>query len=314
MELNTILDYSEEVHTARKNNQPIVAIESAFILDNTPYPENIEILENIENIIRQNGSVPATIAVVAGRIKVGLDSEQIKKVAISKRKMSINKKDLPFSISKKETGGLTVASTITIANLAGIQVCITNGINGVNHEAQITMDISEDIQALAQNEVAVVVSGTKLLTDIDLTLEYLETNSVPIIGYKTTFISSLYTQNEKNQVDYSISDPYKIAAIMNNQWNTLKVPGSMIICTSLNDKTLLENDFIDSIIQSSLSDTRKKSIKGRKVDAYAINKIRKMTNGVSLNIEIEAMNKSAVTGSIIARHFNLLKKEQKIKS
>ena len=218
-QLNTYLDIHPRIQQALANNKPVVALESTIISHGMPYPQNVETAMLVEQAVRDNGAEPATIAIINGRLTVGLDEGQINH--IGKHGFEViktSRRDIPFIVAKKQDGATTVASTMIIAAMAGIKVFATGGIGGVHRHAETTMDISADLQELAHTSVAVVCAGVKSILDIGLTLEYLETQGVPVVGYKTKVMPAFYTQTSAYEVDYSLDSAASIAQVLSAKW------------------------------------------------------------------------------------------------
>lgn len=240
MSLNSYLMLSDEVQHALANNQPVVALESTIISHGMPYPQNVETALKVESIIRENGAVPATIAILQGKLCVGLTAEQIdylgkKGVDVAK----VSRRDMPAIVAQGLDGATTVASTMIIADLAGIRLFATGGIGGVHRGAEQTMDISADLEELAQTNVAVICAGAKSILDLGLTLEYLETKGVPVLGYQTKELPAFYTRQSGFNVDYQMDSPTEIAELLKAKW-TMGLNGGVVIAnpipTALKDK------------------------------------------------------------------------------
>ena len=206
--LEKYLEISEEVKNALKNNKPVIALESTIISHGMPYPQNAETALKVESIVRENGGIPATIAIIGGKLKVGLSPQEIELLGKEGEKViKVSRRDIPYIIANRLNGATTVASTMIIANMAGIKIFATGGIGGVHRGAEHTMDISADLQELANTNVAVICAGAKSILDLGLTLEYLETNGVPVLGYKTKELPAFYTRNRGFNLDYAIDTP-----------------------------------------------------------------------------------------------------------
>lgn len=296
--------YSDEVKEALLNKLPVVALESTIISHGMPYPQNKETALEVENIVRANGAVPATVAIINGEIKIGLTEEEIQFLATATDVIKVSRRDLPFVISQRKNGGTTVASSMILAELAGIKVFVTGGIGGVHREAQITMDISADLQELARTNVAVVTSGPKSILDLGLTLEYLETYGVPIIGYKTDDFPAFYARKSGYKVDYRIDSERGIAELLYAKWNILNLDGSTLINNPVPVEFALDEEIIESIIEKALSEAKQEKIQGKTVTPYLLKKIKDYTDGKSLTASIELIKDNARVGALVAVELN----------
>ncbi|MBK5432168.1 pseudouridine-5'-phosphate glycosidase [Bacillus mycoides] len=301
MNLTKHFDYSPEVLKALKENKPVVALESTLISHGMPYPQNVETATAVEKIVRDNGAVPATVAVIEGRIKIGLTNEEIVFLAQSEDVIKVSRRDLPYIVSQKKNGGTTVASSMILAELAGIKVFVTGGIGGVHREAQITMDISADLEELATTSVAVVTSGPKSILDLGLTIEYLETKGVPVIGYQTSDFPAFFARKSGYKVDYRIEDAKEAAEILDTKWNTLQLKGSVLINNPVPHEFALEEEFIESIINKAMIDAKKQGIVGKAVTPFLLKKVKELTDGKSLKAAIELVKDNARVGALVAK-------------
>lgn len=235
--LEQYLDINPEVKTALETGTPVVALESTIISHGMPYPQNVETAQKVEQIIRDNGAIPATIAIIKGRLKVGMTAEEIEylgKTGLAVTKAS--RRDIPFIVASKGDGATTVASTMILANMAGIKVFATGGIGGVHRGAQQTFDISADLQELSNTDVAVVCAGAKSILDIGLTLEYLETQGVPVVGYQTNILPAFYTRESEFGVDYQLDSPDQIAAAMKAKWD-MGLKGGIVVANPIPEES-----------------------------------------------------------------------------
>ncbi len=258
MDLKKYLDITPEVQEALDSGKPVVALESTIISHGMPYPQNVETARRVEEIVRENGAVPATIAIIGGRLKAGLTSEELEyfgKTGLAIKKAS--RRDLPFIVAKAIDGATTVASTMIIAELAGIELFVTGGIGGVHRGAEKTFDISADLQELANTNVAVVCAGCKSILDINLTLEYLETYGVPVVGFGTDEFPAFYTPRSGFGVDYRVDDPAELAKAIKSKWE-LGLNGGMVISNPIPEEFAMDHDTITNAIESALVEADEK--------------------------------------------------------
>ncbi|MBA2875290.1 pseudouridine-5'-phosphate glycosidase [Thermaerobacillus caldiproteolyticus] len=301
MKLKDVLVFSEEVAKAMENRQPIVALESTIISHGMPYPQNIQTAKEVEHLIRENGAVPATIAILDGKIRIGLTDDELEFLGTSKDIEKVSRRDLPYIIATKKHGATTVAATMICANMAGIQVFATGGIGGVHRGAQQTMDISADLQELAQTNVAVVCAGAKSILDLGLTLEYLETNGVPVIGYGTDTLPAFYSRMSPFKVNYRMDTAEEIAQLIKAKWG-LGLNGGLVIANPIPKEDELEEAYITSIIEEALKEAEKKQITGKAVTPFLLDKVKTLTGGKSLEANIALVKNNAILAANIAAH------------
>lgn len=297
--LENWLEFSAEVQEAKKANKPIVALESTIISHGMPYPQNVETAKEVEEIIRKNGAVPATIAILNGKIKIGISEEELEFLAQSKDIEKASRRDLPYLVANKKNGATTVAATMICAQLAGIEVFATGGIGGVHRGAETTMDISADLQELAQTNVAVVCAGAKSILDIGLTLEYLETNGVPVVGYKTDLLPAFYTRTSPFNVNYRIDSAEEVAEMIRTKWE-LGLNGGVVVANPIPTEDALEEDFITRTIETALQEAKENNISGKKVTPFLLAKVKELTEGKSLIANIALVKHNAEVGAKIA--------------
>ncbi|MCM3707657.1 MULTISPECIES: pseudouridine-5'-phosphate glycosidase [Cytobacillus] len=297
------LEYSEEVLEAKKANKPVVALESTIISHGMPYPQNVQTAKEVEEIIRKNGAVPATIAILNGKIKIGLSDEELEFLAQSKDVEKASRRDLPYLVAKKKNGATTVAATMICAELAGIEVFVTGGIGGVHREAETTMDISADLQELAMTNVAVVCAGAKSILDIGLTLEYLETHGVPVVGIETDVLPAFYTRTSPFNVNYRVDTAEEAAKMIRTKWG-LGLKGGVVIANPIPEKDALEEAFISGVIETALKEANENNISGKKVTPFLLGKVKELTEGRSLTANIALVKHNAEVGSRIAVSLN----------
>lgn len=298
--LEKYLQVHPEVQKAVSAGQPVVALESTIISHGMPYPKNIEMAKNVSKIIRENGAIPATIAIIDGVLKVGLTEEEIEFLGTSKNVVKASRRDLPFIISKKLTGATTVATTMILADLAGVRVFATGGIGGVHRGAETTFDISADLQELANTDVAVICAGAKSILDIGLTLEYLETNGVPVIGFGTDEMPAFYTRKSGFGVDYRVDSSMEVAQALKAKWD-LNLKGGMVIGNPIPEEFEMDYDTINNAIESALKEAEEKNICGKNVTPFLLDKVKTITDGKSLESNIKLVYNNAKVAAQIAK-------------
>ncbi|ANB56344.1 indigoidine synthase A like family protein [Anoxybacillus sp. B7M1] len=299
-----VLVLSKEVAKAIEEKRPIVALESTIISHGMPYPQNVQTAKEVEQLIRENGAVPATIAILDGKIKIGLNDEELEFLGTSKEIEKVSRRDLPYVIAMKKHGATTVAATMICAHMAGIQVFATGGIGGVHRGAEQTMDISADLQELAQTNVAVVCAGAKSILDLGLTLEYLETHGVPVIGYGTETLPAFYSRTSPFKVDYRLDAPEEIAAFIQTKWE-LGLNGGLVIANPIPKEAELEEAYINSMIAAALREAEEKQITGKAATPFLLDKVKALTGGKSLEANIALVKNNAVLAAKIAAHLCL---------
>ena len=293
------MDISTEVQQALKTGLPIVALESTIISHGMPFPQNLKTALTVEKIIREESAVPATIAIFNGRIKIGLSQHELEQFAKQTSQIKVSRRDLPLVISQKQSGGTTVAATMICAKLAGIAVFVTGGIGGVHRESENTMDISADLMELAQTNVAVVCAGIKSILDIPRTLEYLETQGVPVIGYKTEEFPAFYTPSSGSLVQSRLDTPEEIAHCMKIKWK-LGLDGGIVIGNPVQEQDAMDASIIQQAISEALRDAAQKQIKGKNVTPFLLERINRLTMGESLKSNISLVCNNAHLGAKIA--------------
>jgi pseudouridine-5'-phosphate glycosidase len=293
------IDISTDVQQALKTRLPVVALESTIISHGMPYPQNLETAHAVENIICEEGAVPATIAIMNGRIKIGLSQQELEEFAKHPTQLKVSRRDLPLVLSQKQSGGTTVAATMICAKLAGISVFVTGGIGGVHRENEKTMDISADLMELAQTNVAVVCAGIKSILDIPRTLEYLETQGVPVIGYKTDEFPAFYTPASGSMVQSRLDTPEEIARCMKIKWG-LGLDGGIVIGNPVQQEDAMDEVVIQQAISAALTDAAEKKIEGKDVTPFLLERINQLTEGQSLKSNIALVCNNARLGAKIA--------------
>jgi len=299
MELGKWIEISEEIQDSIKGNGPVVALESTIISHGMPFPQNLETALEVESIIRKEGAIPATIAVVEGRIKIGLSNLELEQFAQKTKTVKVSSRDLPLAISQKQDGGTTVAATMICARMAGISIFATGGIGGVHRGSEKTMDISGDLMELARTNVAVVCAGIKSILDIPRTLEYLETQRVPVIGYRTDEFPAFYTTTSGYSVQSRINTAEEIARCMKVKWE-LGLEGGMVIANPVLREDAMDEEVIEDAITKSLKEASEKGIDGKAVTPFLLERISQLTDGESLKTNIALVCNNALVGAKIA--------------
>jgi pseudouridine-5'-phosphate glycosidase len=297
--LKEYLDISPEVSMALQDNKPVVALESTIISHGMPYPRNVETALRVEQIIRDNGAVPATIAILQGKLKAGLSREEIEHLGRSQDVVKASRRDIPFIVAKQLDGATTVASTMIIAALAGIKIFATGGIGGVHRGAQQTFDISADLQELAHTNVAVVCAGAKSILDIGLTLEYLETNGVPVVGFGTDEMPAFYTRKSGFAVDYRIDNAKELANAIKAKWD-MGLTGGIVIANPIPEQYQLDYALITRVIDEAVREAEKKGIKGKETTPFLLAKVKEITQGESLEANIHLVYNNAQVAAQLA--------------
>ena len=285
--LNKYLDIAPEVQKALAEGRPVVALESTIISHGMPYPQNVETALAVEKIVRSSGAVPATIAIIGGRLKAGLSPEEIeyfgkKGVEIAKA----SRRDLPVLIARGQDGACTVTTTMMIAAMAGISVFATGGIGGVHRGAETTMDISADLEELGQTPVMVICAGAKSILDLGLTLEYLETKGVPVIGYGTDELPAFYTRRSGFGVDYRLDTPQELAAAFHAQ-REMGLKGGMLVTNPIPEAYAMDPAIINRAIDQAIAESREQGIHGKATTPFLLARVKDLTGGDSLDSNIQ---------------------------
>lgn len=294
------LKISEEVRYALEHGKPVVALESTIISHGMPYPDNVKTALTVEKTVRENGAVPATIAIIKGVPTVGLSEEEIEHLGKEGTKVvKVSRRDIPVVIAKKLDGATTVASTMIFAETAGIKVFATGGIGGVHRGATETMDISADLEELHQTNVTVVCAGAKSILDLGLTLEYLETKGVPVLGYKTDELPAFFTRKSGFKVDYRMDSPEEIAAAVKAK-DALGLSGGMLVANPVPEEYSMDPDKIEAVISEAVEEAKALGITGQKVTPFLLEKIRNVTGGDSLFTNVKLVLNNAALAAKIA--------------
>ncbi len=303
--MNQYVVTSQEVKEALENGKPVVALESTIISHGMPYPKNVETALRVEEIIRENGAVPATIGIIGGVLKAGLTKEEIDYMGKAPDVAKVSRRDIPYIVSMKKDGATTVASTMIIADMAGIKIFATGGIGGVHRGAETTMDISADLEELAATDVAVVCAGAKSILDIGLTLEYLETKGVPVFGYGTKELPAFYTRKSGFPVDYRIDTPEEMAAVLKTKWS-LGLHGGALIANPIPENYSMDEAFITKVIEDAVVEANEKGIKGKETTPFLLAKIKEITGGDSLESNIQLVYNNAEVAAKVAVAYSKL--------
>lgn len=291
--LNKYLDVAPEVRSALDAGKPVVALESTIISHGMPYPQNVETALNVEKIIRDNGAVPATIAVIKGRLKAGLSREEIDYLGRTGHAVpKASRRDLPVLVSQGRDGACTVTTTMIIAHLAAISVFATGGIGGVHRGAETTMDISADLEELARTPVMVICAGAKSILDLGLTLEYLETHGVPVIGYGTEELPAFYTRKSGFKVDYELDTPEELARAFHVK-QEMGLGGGMLVTNPIPEEYSMDADVVNKAISEAIEDAKKQGIHGKETTPFLLAKIKDLTGGDSLDSNIQLVYNNA---------------------
>jgi pseudouridine-5'-phosphate glycosidase len=299
MHNNRDVKFGQEVAGALQNSQPVVALESTIISHGMPYPRNVETALRVEATVRESGAVPATIAVIGGQLRAGLSEAEIeylgkKGTAVAK----VSRRDLPVLVARRVDGATTVAATMIIAALAGIRVFATGGIGGVHRGAARTMDISADLQELARTDVAVVCAGAKSILDLCLTLEYLETMGVPVLGFQTSELPAFYTRTSGLLVDYRMESPAEVAEVLHTKWQ-LGLRGGAVIANPIPEAFAMPREEMERVIGQAIEEAGQQGVTGKALTPFLLSRIEQLTRGDSLQANIElVLNNARLAGAV----------------
>ena len=299
------IEFSTEVAQAKADKKPIVALESTIISHGMPYPQNVEMATTVENIIREYGAIPATIALIDGKIKIGLENDELELLAKSDNVAKVSRRDFAEVLATKQIGATTVASTMMSAELAEIQFFVTGGIGGVHRGVENTMDISADLEELGKTNVTVICAGAKSILDLPKTMEYLETKGVPVIGYQTDELPAFFTRQSGIKLNSSSENPDNIAHICKIK-NDLNIEGGVVIVNPVPKEDELPKSYIDGIIEEAVKEAETQGISGKDSTPFLLSKIVEKSEGKSLNTNIKLVENNAVLGAKIAVAFNKL--------
>ena len=300
------LDIAPEVQQALAQGQPVVALESTIISHGMPYQQNVATALEVEAEVRKHGAVPATIAIIRGRLQAGLSHEDIETLGKSGREVvKVSRRDIPFIVAAGQTGATTVASTMIIAAMAGIRIFATGGIGGVHRNAQQSFDVSADLQELAQTPVAVVCAGAKSILDLRLTLEYLETHGVPVVGYQTSALPAFFTRDSAFNVDYRLDTPREIAQVLHAKW-AMQLQGGMVIANPIPEAYAMPRAVIDSAITQALDEAQAQGIGGKESTPFLLARVCELTGGDSLAANIQLVLNNARLACAVATELGRL--------
>ncbi|MDG6230390.1 pseudouridine-5'-phosphate glycosidase [Glaesserella parasuis] len=300
--MNNYLILSDEVQRGMAQGLPIVALESTIISHGMPYPQNVAMAREVEQIIRDNGAVPATIAIIDGKIRIGLSDDELELFGSSKGIAKVSRRDLPQIIASKKLGATTVASTMICAHLAGIKFFVTGGLGGVHKGWETTLDISADLDELAQTSVTVICAGAKSILDLDATLEYLETKGVPVVGYKTKNLPAFFTRDSGLPLALSCEELTDIAEMIKVKWQ-LGLEGGVVVANPIPQEDELAPSYINGIIDTAVKEAEEKGIIGKDITPFLLGKIVEMTEGKSLEANIKLVKNNAKVGARLAVEF-----------
>ena len=300
--MNKYLDIAPEVAAALAEGKPVVALESTIISHGMPYPKNVETALDVEKIIRDNGAVPATIAIIGGRLKAGLSAQEIEYFGKKGGEIAkASRRDLPVLIARGQDGACTVTTTMMIAHMAGISIFATGGIGGVHRGAETTMDISADLEELGQTPVMVVCAGAKSILDLGLTLEYLETKGVPVIGYGTEELPAFYTRKSGFGVDYRLDTPKELAEAFYAQ-REMGLKGGMLVANPIPEQYAMDADVIGRAIDQAVAESREQGIHGKATTPFLLARVKDLTGGDSLESNIQLVYNNARVAAQAAVH------------
>lgn len=297
--MNALVSMNPEVQEALEQGKPVVALESTIISHGMPYPQNVEMANQMEQIIRDSGAVPATIAIIDGKIQVGLNEEQLELMATAEDVAKVSRRDMAQVLASKKLGATTVATTMIGAHLAGIKVFVTGGIGGVHRGYEEHMDVSADLEELAQTPVTVVCAGAKAILDLPRTLEYLETKGVPVLGYGTDYLPAFFSSTSENRLNARVDSPKEVANIMKYS-NDLSFEGGILVTNPIPTEKEIPAEEINGIIDQALIEERKAGVKGKDSTPFLLAKIVELTEGKSLEANIALVYNNARVGAEIA--------------
>ncbi len=304
--MKNLLHIARSVKEAIASKKPVVALESTIISHGMPYPQNVETALKVEEQVRSNGAIPATIAIINGVMKAGLTVDEIEILGKQGQDVTkVSRRDMPMILTKKMNGATTVASTMIIAELAGIRIFATGGIGGVHRGGDVTFDISADLQELRQTNVAVVCAGAKSILDIGLTLEYLETHGVPVIGYKTSNFPAFFTRRSGFGVDYRVDTEDELAIMLKTKWS-IPLQGGVVVANPVPHEFEADSHMIDKAIKKSLDRARDQGIKGKAITPFLLSEIEQRTEGLSLKTNIQLVLNNAGLAARVAHAYSLL--------
>lgn len=301
--MQSFLLFSPEVAAARNAGLPIVALESTIISHGMPYPQNVQTAREVEQIIRDAGAVPATIAIIGGKICIGLNDEQLEQLGTAKDAIKVSRRDLAYVLSQQLLGATTVAATMICAQLAGIEVFVTGGIGGVHRGAETSFDISADLQELAHTNVAVVCAGVKSILDIGLSLEYLETHGVPVVSVGQPGFPAFFTRESGFKADFQLDTPQAQASFIRTKWQ-LGLDGGVVVSNPVPLEAAMPKEEIDCITGQALNEAASQGVTGKAVTPFLLSRIKELTEGRSLATNIALVKHNALVGARLAVALN----------
>lgn len=305
MNLKEYLSITPEISAAIRDGKPVVALESTILSHGMPYPDNLAFAAEVERIVRAEGAVPATMAIIDGVLKVGLTQDELEMMCKGEGVAKVSRRDLPIMVAEKRTGATTVASTMILASLAGIRVFATGGIGGVHRGAEKTMDISADLQELANTPVCVVCAGAKSILDLGLTLEYLETQGVPVLGLRTDELPAFYCRTSGFKLDYNCKDEETVAKIMKAKWD-IGLKGGAVVGNPIPEQYAMDPNYMNGIIDKAVAQANAEHIHGKAITPYLLAHIKDMTEGKSFAANLELAYNNAHAASKIAVAYSKL--------
>ena len=300
MQMKDYLDVLPEIQEALDHNQPVVALESTILSHGMPFPENAGFAAEVEKVVRAEGAVPATTALIEGRIKVGLSPAELETMCRAENVGKVSRRDMPTYLAMKKNGATTVATTMICAAMAGVKVFATGGIGGVHRGGEVTMDVSADLQELKQTSVAVVCAGAKQILDIGRTLEYLETMGVPVLGNGTSDFPAFYCRRSGYGVDFAAKDEAEIAAVIKTKWD-LKLEGGVLIGNPIPEEYALDFDEMERVIDKALAEADEQGVRGKEITPFLLAKIKEITKGVSFASNVQLAYNNARVAAKIAK-------------
>ena len=306
MNYQDYLSITPEIKEALETGKPVVALESTILSHGMPYPENIEFAHKVEEVVRNESAIPATLAIMDGKLKVGLNAEELEIMCKAENVAKASRRDVAVYLATKQTAATTVATTMIIASLAGIRIFATGGIGGVHRGATETMDISADLQEFANTPVCVVSAGCKSILDIGLTLEYLETFGVPVLGYKTSEFPAFFSDTSGFGVDYKVDGPSQVAEILKTKWD-LGLKGGALVCNPIPHEYSMDHNIIDKAIDKALEMAKEKGIRGKATTPFLLATIKDLTGGESFASNLQLAYNNAKVASQIAVEYSKLK-------
>jgi len=299
VKINPLVEITPEVKAALEAGKAVVALESTIISHGMPYPQNIQMAQKVESIVRSAGAVPATIALMDGKIKIGLTAQELEVFASSSGVAKVSMRDLPGIIARKQLGATTVATTMYAAHLAGIKVFVTGGIGGVHRGFEETMDVSADLEELAQTDVVVICAGAKAILDLPRTMEYLETKGVPVIGYRTDVLPAFFTAKSDIPLVERADSPEEIAKIILAK-DQLEMRGGMLVVNPIPEEYSLDHEIIDQVIEGAVQAAQEQGVSGKNITPFLLSEITKRTEGKSLEANLHLVYNNALVGGQIA--------------